>query len=55
MASLDLARFAQLVYAFGALGWILEGVFTALVAGFLARTRPDLIGSRERAIGTRAS
>jgi cobalt/nickel transport system permease protein len=43
MASLDLTRFAGLVYTLGAIGWIIEAAFTALVVGFLARTRRDLI------------
>ncbi len=43
MASLDLARFAELVYILGAIGWALEAAFTALVVGFLARTRRDLV------------
>lgn len=45
MASLDLARFAELVYALGAIGWVIEAAFTALVIGFFARTRPDLLES----------
>ncbi len=43
MANLDLARFAALVYILGAIGWVIEATFTALVVGFLARTRPDLV------------
>ncbi len=43
MANLDLARFAELVYALGAIGWVIEAAFTAAVIGFLARTRPDLV------------
>lgn len=61
MAHLDLARFAELVYAFGAVGWVIEAAFTALVIGFFARTRPDLIEndpratlSKESDFGTRA-
>lgn len=46
MANLDLTRFAELVYALGAIGWLIEAAFTALVAGFLARTRPDLISRK---------
>ena len=53
MASLDLGRFAQLVYFFGAVGWILEAVFTAVVIGFFARARPDLIEMGGQ-VGTRA-
>ncbi len=43
MAGLDLARFSELVYLFGAIGWLLEAAFTAIVVGFFARTRPDLV------------
>ncbi len=43
MANLDLARFAELVYVLGAIGWAIEAVFTALVVGFFARTRPNLV------------
>ncbi len=46
MANLDLARFAELVYILGAIGWVLEAAFTALVVGFLARTRPDLVEAK---------
>ena len=48
MANLDLGRFAELVYLLGAIGWIIEAAFTALVVGFLMRTRPDLIGGDSR-------
>lgn len=48
MAHLDLTRFAELVYALGAIGWIIEAAFTALVVGFLARTRPDLISVKDK-------
>lgn len=50
MASLDLARFAELVYGFGAIGWAIEAVFTALVIGFFARARPDLIQNDPRVV-----
>ncbi len=49
MANLDLARFAELVYVLGAIGWVIEAAFTALVVGFIARTRPDLIQARRSA------
>ncbi len=48
MANLDLTRFAELVYALGAIGWVIEAAFTALVVGFLARTRPDLLARMRR-------
>jgi cobalt/nickel transport system permease protein len=61
MANLDLSRFAELVYILGAIGWVIEAAFTALVVSFLARTRPDLVEAGSRAIapkeerlGTRA-
>ncbi len=59
MAGLDLTRFAQLVYLFGSIGWIVEAAFTALVVGFLARARPEMLETRprtvpkEQALGTR--
>ncbi len=43
MANLDLTRFAELVYVLGAIGWVIEAAFTALVVGFFARTRPNLV------------
>ncbi len=49
-ANIDLARFAQLVYGLGALGWVIEAGFTALIIGFFARARPDLIESDPRAV-----
>ncbi len=48
MAHLDLTRFAELVYVLGAIGWVIEAAFTALVVGFLARTRPDLIALKDK-------
>jgi cobalt/nickel transport system permease protein len=61
LADLDLARFAALVYGLGAIGWALEAAFVALVVGFFARTRPDLIDtdprgslSKDEKFGTRA-
>jgi cobalt/nickel transport system permease protein len=50
MAHLDLTRFAELVYAFGVMGWLIEAAFTALVIGFFARTRLDLIENDPRAL-----
>ncbi len=54
MASLDLVRFAELVYALGAIGWVIEAAFTAAVVGFFARTRPDLVRASGESIGTGA-
>ncbi len=50
MANLDLARFAEWVYGFGAIGWTIEAAFTALVIGFFARARPDLIENDPRVV-----
>ncbi len=60
MSSLNLGRFSELVYLLGAIGWVIEAAFTALVVGFLARTRPDLLSgplirSRGGAVGTSPS
>ncbi len=61
ITQIDLARFAQLVYFFGAIGWVIEAAFTALVVGFFARARPELLAGDPRArlnkenhFGTRA-
>ncbi|MBI3913980.1 MAG: energy-coupling factor ABC transporter permease [Chloroflexi bacterium] len=53
ISQIDLARFAQFVYFFGAIGWILEAVFTALVVGFFARVRPDLLASGARVVAAK--
>lgn len=54
MSSLDLGRFSALVYLFGAIGWIIEAIFTAVVIGFFARARPELIETGAM-VGTRAN
>lgn len=48
--ALDLATFARLVLALGAVGWTLEAVLTGLIVGYVRRLRPDLLeaGARER-------
>jgi len=39
---LSVTRFATMVYTLGAIGWILEGLVTGLIVGFVARVRPGL-------------
>lgn len=46
--SIDLATFAVLVLGLGAIGWIIEGIITAVVVGYLAVVRPDLVGVARR-------
>lgn len=41
--TLSVGRFAAVVYSLGPLGWLLEGLLTAAVVGFVARVRPTLI------------
>ena len=41
-----LARFALVILGLGMIGWTIEALFTAAIAGFLARVRPDLLGLR---------
>lgn len=41
---IDLFTFVRLVLVLGASGWILEALITALIAGYVARVRPDLMG-----------
>lgn len=40
---MDLTTFATLVLALGSIGWIVEAFITALVVGYVARMRPDLV------------
>lgn len=40
---LDVRRFAAVVYTLGPLGWVLEGLLTAWVLGYVARVRPGLL------------
>jgi ABC-type Co2+ transport system permease subunit len=39
----NLRRFMALVLPLGFIGWILEGVITALIARYIYRLRPDLL------------
>ena len=40
---LPIARFALVVYVLGSIGWVIEGLVTALIVGFVARVRPGLV------------
>lgn len=50
---LSVMRFAAVVYTLGPLGWVLEGLLTAWVLGYVARVRPGLLwgGRWERSGG----
>ncbi|HEX2987082.1 MAG TPA: energy-coupling factor ABC transporter permease [Chloroflexota bacterium] len=41
---IDLFTFMRLVLGLGSVGWILEALITGLIAGYVARVRPDLMG-----------
>ena len=43
--ALSVRRFAAVVYTLGPIGWVLEGLVTALILGYVARVRPTLIFS----------
>ncbi len=45
---ISIATFATIVYILGAIGWVIEGTITALIAGFLGRARPDLVYGRRK-------
>ncbi len=48
----DLFTFARLVLILGIFGWLLEGVLTGAIVGFVYRVRPDLVlGSRGKRHG----
>ncbi len=42
-AELDLPTFAGVVYALGAVGWVLEGLLTGFIVRYLSQVRPDLL------------
>lgn len=42
---MNLATFARLVLALGAAGWVVEALITGLIARYLVRVRPDLLGA----------
>ncbi len=52
-AGLPVRRFAAVVYTLGPIGWVLEGLLTAWVLGYVARVRPGLLwgGHWERSGG----
>jgi len=41
--ALSVKRFALIVYVLGPFGWVLEGLITAWVLGYVARVRPGLM------------
>jgi cobalt/nickel transport system permease protein len=44
-APLSVARFAEVVYILGPIGWVLEALVTAAILGYVARVRPQLVFS----------
>lgn len=42
----DITVFARAVLLLGLIGWILEGVITGVIVGFIAQIRPDLVRLR---------
>ena len=44
---LDLGRIAALMFGIGALGWIVEGLLTAAVLGYLNKVYPTMVTGRE--------
>lgn len=48
---LDIGTFARLVLALGSVGWLLEGLLTGLIASYLYRVRPDLLGLKGPSLG----
>ncbi len=46
--SVDVPTFAKLVILFGVVGWTIEALLTAAIAGFVYRVRPDLVGGRSQ-------
>ena len=42
-SSLSVTRFAAVVYTLGPLGWLLEGLVTAWIVGYVSRVRPTLV------------
>ncbi len=45
---LSVKRFATMVYTLGAIGWVLEGLITAAIVGFVSRVRPGMVRSARR-------
>jgi len=46
----NLRRFMAIVLPLGFIGWILEGVITALIARYIQRLRPDLLRLKKEAL-----
>ncbi|NTU71275.1 MAG: hypothetical protein HGB10_05600 [Coriobacteriia bacterium] len=42
-APISVTRFAAVVYTLGPLGWVLEGLISAWILGYIARVRPSLL------------
>ncbi len=40
---LSVGRFATVVYTLGPIGWVLEGLLTAAILGYVARVRPGMM------------
>jgi cobalt/nickel transport system permease protein len=49
-STLSLKRFAEAMYALGAIGWALESLLTGFLVSFVARVRPSLL--RQPILGT---
>lgn len=49
----DVETFAKLVFIFGIAGWVGESLLTGVIAAFLHRVRPDLLGGQAAARVTR--
>ncbi len=43
----DLGRFMAIILPLGFIGWVLEGIITALIARYIHRLRPDLLRLNE--------
>jgi cobalt/nickel transport system permease protein len=41
--SLDIGRFALMLYGLGSIGWAIESLVTASIVGFVAHVRPSLV------------
>jgi len=46
----NLRRFMAIVLPLGLIGWVLEGVITALIARYIQRLRPDLLRLKKEAL-----
>lgn len=43
LPTLSVKRFAVMVYTLGAIGWVLEGLITGAIVGFVSRVRPSMV------------